>query len=256
MKKKICSLEEAVSTVADGALAGLGGNTLNRAPMAAVAEMIRQGKRNLRLVKTAGGMDIDLLCKAGCVSTVDAGFISYESEFGLAQFYRRAVQRGEVIAHEHACYTVISALRAASCGIPFMPVRGLQISDLRKVNDYFADVKDPFSGETLAAVKAIAPDVSLIHVQEADAFGNARILGPVYEDALLARASGRTIVTAERIVGDGYFAAREDKPQIPGFLVSHVVHCPRGALPCACAGEYGIDEQAVLAAREEGGGRA
>ena len=93
--------------------------------MAAVREMIRQGKRGLRLVKTAGGMDVDLLCRAGCVSTVDAGFISYESEFGLAQFYRKAVQQGEVIAHEHACYTVISALRAASYGIPFMPVRGL-----------------------------------------------------------------------------------------------------------------------------------
>ena len=255
MERKLCSLEEALASVGDGALTGLGGNTLNRAPMAAVREMIRQGKRKLRLVKTAGGMDIDLLCQAGCVSTVDAGFISYESEFGLAQFYRKAVQQGEVIAHEHACYTVISALRAASYGIPFMPVRGLQISDLRKVNDYFADVKDPFTGEVLAAVKAIAPDVSVIHVQEADAFGNARIEGPVYEDALLARASKRTIVTAERIVGDGYFAAQREKAQIPGFLVSHVVHCPRGAAPCACAEEYGIDEAAIRAARGEGGSR-
>ena len=247
-----CTLEQAVASLEDGALVGLGGNTLNRAPMAAVAEIIRQGKGKLRLVKTAGGMDIDLLCRAGCVSTVDAGFISYESEFGLAQFYRRAVQRGEVTAHEHACYTVISALRAASFGIPFMPVRGLQISDLRKVNDYFADVKDPFSGETLAAVKAIAPDVSILHVQEADAAGNARIRGPLYEDALLARASKRVIVTAERIVGDGYFAGQQEKPQIPGFLVSHVVHAPRGAAPGCCPEEYGIDRGGILEARREG----
>ena len=95
MERKLCSLEEALASVGDGALTGLGGNTLNRAPMAAVREMIRQGKRKLHLVKTAGGMDIDLLCQAGCVSTVDAGFISYESEFGLAQFYRKAVQQGE-----------------------------------------------------------------------------------------------------------------------------------------------------------------
>ncbi len=250
---KRCSLEEAVSSLENGALVGLGGNTLNRAPMGAVAEIIRQGKKELRLVKTAGGMDIDLLCRAGCVSSVDAGFISYESEFGLAQFYRRAVQRGEVTAHEHACYTVISALRAASCGIPFMPVRGLQISDLRRVNDYFAEVKDPFSGEVLAAVKAIAPDVSILHVQEADARGNARIRGPVYEDALLARASKRIILTAERIVGDRYFAEETEKPQIPGFLVSHVVHLPRGASPGCCPGEYGIDREAILKAREEGG---
>ncbi len=250
---KRCSLEEAVSSLPNGALTGLGGNTLNRAPMGAVREIIRQGKRGLRLVKTAGGMDIDLLCKAGCAASVDAGFISYESEFGLAQFYRRAVQRGEVIAHEHACYTVISALRAASYGIPFMPVRGLQISDLRRVNDYFADVKDPFTGEVLAAVKAIAPDVAFLHVQEADAAGNARISGPVYEDALLARASKRVIVTAERIVGDRFFAGEAEKPQIPGFLVSHVVHLPRGAAPGCCPGEYGIDRDTIAQARAEGG---
>ena len=107
----------------------------------------------------------------------------------------------------------------------------------------------------LLAKHTHAPDVSVIHVQEADAFGNARIEGPVYEDALLARASKRTIVTAERIVGDGYFAARREKAQIPGFLVSHVVHCPRGAAPCACAEEYGIDEAAIRAARGEGGRR-
>ena len=248
---RICTLEQAVASLEDGALIGLGGNTLNRAPMAAVREIIRQGRRGLRLVKTAGGMDIDLLCREGCVSSVDAGFISYESEFGLAQFYRRAVQRGEGIAHEHACYTVISALRAASCGVPFMPVRGLQISDLRKVNDYFAEVQDPFTGERLAAVRAIAPEVSFLHVQEADAAGNGRIRGPVYEDALLARASRRVILTAERIVGDAFFAGEAEKPQIPGFLVSHVVHCPRGAAPGCCPGEYGIDAEAIRRERGE-----
>ena len=93
---KLCSLHEAISRIPDGAMVGLGGNTLNRAPMAAVFEMIRQGKKNLRLVKTAGGLDVDLPCLAGCVSSVDAGFISLETEYGLAQHYRRAVQRGEV----------------------------------------------------------------------------------------------------------------------------------------------------------------
>ncbi len=253
--KKICGLAEAIGTISDGAMIGLGGNTLNRAPMAAVRELAAQGRRGLRLVKTAGGLDIDLLCAAGCVDTVDAGFISCESRFGLAQHYRRAVQKGEVVAHEHACYTVISALRAASCGVPFMPVRGLQISDLRKVNDYFRDVTDPFTGEKLAAVRALAPEVSILHVQEADAAGNARIWGPVYEDALLARASKRVIVTAERIVGDGYFAAQREKPQIPGFLVSHVVHAPRGAAPCCCPEEYGIDADGIRKALAEGGGR-
>lgn len=244
---KLISLENAVSRIRDGSLVGLGGNTLNRAPMAAVFELIRQGKKSLRLVKTAGAMDVDALCLAGAVQSVDAGFISYESKYGLAQNYRKAVQSGAVIAHEHACYTVISALRAASCGIGFMPVRGLVRSDLRQVNDYFAEVSDPFTGEKLAAVKALAPDVSIVHAQIADEFGNALIEGPKYEDVLLSRASKTVIVTAERIVGQGWFAASPVKADIPQFMVSAVVHAPRGASPCACYGYYEPDDEKLRA---------
>ena len=242
---KLCTIEEAIALIKDGDCVGLGGNTLNRAPMAAVFEIVRQGRKDLRIVKTAGAMDVDALCMGGCVSTVDAGFISYESHYGLAQRYRMSVQKGLVKANEHACYTVISALRAASYGIPFMPVRGLQISDLRKVNDYFADVTDPFSGETLAAVKAIQPDFAIIHAQIADAQGNALIEGPKYEDVLFSRASKKVIVTAERIVGDGWFAANAQKADIPHFMVAAVVSARKGAAPCACYGHYEPDDKAI-----------
>ena len=210
---KLCTLAEAISLVHDGDCVGLGGNTLNRAPMAAVFELIRQGRKNLRVVKTAGAMDVDALCLGGCADVVDAGFVSYESQYGLAQRYRASVQKGLVRANEHACYTVISALRAASYGIPFMPVRGLKVSDLRRVNDYF-------------------------HAQTADAQGNASFEGPLYEDVLLSRAANRVIITAERIVGDGWFSASEQKADIPHFMTAAVVHVPRGASPCACYGYY------------------
>ena len=82
---KLCTLAEAISLVHDGDCVGLGGNTLNRAPMAAVFELIRQGRKNLRVVKTAGAMDVDALCLGGCAGIVDAGFVSYESQYGLAQ---------------------------------------------------------------------------------------------------------------------------------------------------------------------------
>ncbi len=252
---KLTDLRTAVAAVPDGALLGLGGNTLNRAPMAAVMELAGQKKRGLRLVKTAGGMDVDLLCFAGCVASVDAGFVSYETEYGLCGHYRKAVQEGRVTAHEHACYTVISALRAAGCGIPFMPVRGLKTSDLVAANGYFAQVNDPFSGETLNAVRAIRPDVSIVHAQAADERGNARIEGPQYDDVLLSRASRTVIVTAERIVGDTYFSAGEAKADIPHFLVSAVVRAPRGAWPCACPNAYGPgddDIRAFLALQSEG----
>ena len=242
---KLCSMREAAASVPDGAMIAMGGNTLNRAPMEAALELIRQRKKHLRLVKTAGGLDVDLLALGGCLDSVDAGFISLETEYGLAQHYRRAVQAGQITANEHACYTVISALRAGACGIPFMPVRGLQVSDLRKVNDYFADVTDPFSGEKLAAVRALRPDAAIIHAQKADARGNAIIEGPKYDDVLMTRAAKRVIVTAETIVDDGWFSRNEAKADVPHFMVSHVVRARLGAFPGSCYGAYGPDDRMI-----------
>lgn len=240
---KLMTLEEAVALIHDSDVVGIGGNVLHRAPMAAVREIVRQQKKNLKIVKTAGGMDVDVLCFGGCVESVDAGFISYETEYSLAGHYRKAVQAGIVKGNEHACYTVISALRAASYGIPFMPVRGLQISDLVEVNDYFAPVQDPFSGEYINAVKAICPDVAIIHVQEADKNGNARILGPKYDDVLLSRASKKVIITAETIVPENRFSFAKEKADIPHFLVEAVVQVKKGASPCSCSGLYDIDRK-------------
>ena len=242
---KLTDLSSAMERIPSGVLLGLGGNTLNRAPMAAVMELARQKKRGLRLVKTAGAMDVDLLCFAECVDSVTAGFVSYESEYGLCGHYRRAVQSGKVRANEHACYTVISALRAASYGIPFMPVRGLKRSDLCEVNDYFATVSDPFTGESLMSVRALRPKWSILHVHLADSRGNGYIEGPKYDDILLSRASEGVILTAERIVGDGYFAASERKANVPHFMVSAVVAAPRGAWPGACYGAYGISDERI-----------
>jgi glutaconate CoA-transferase subunit A len=242
---KLLSLKDAIANIPDGAIVGLGGNTLNRAPMAAVFEMARQKKRSLQLVKTAGAMDIDLLCLAGCVKSVDAGFVSYETEYSLAQHYRASVQKGLVKANEHACYTLISALRAASYGVPFMPVRGLTESDLIYVNPYFKRITDPFSGDPVTLVSAIAPDYAVLHVHKADAHGNALILGPKYEDVLLSRASKQVILTTEEVVDEAYFRGSETKADIPGFLVSSVTHAPHGAKPCACYGVNELDHESI-----------
>ncbi len=242
---KLLSLQSAIAAIPDGAIVGLGGNTLNRAPMAAVFEMVRQKKSSLALVKTAGAMDIDVLCLAGCVKSVDAGFISYESEYSLAQHYRKSVQKGLVKANEHACYTVISALRAASYGIPFMPVRGLITSDLIDANPYFKRITDPFSGDPVTLVSAIAPDFAILHVQKADAAGNALILGPKYEDVLFSRAAKQVILTTEEVVDAAYFHNSEMKADIPGFIVSSVVHVPHGAAPCACHSAYDLNHENI-----------
>jgi glutaconate CoA-transferase subunit A len=241
MADKRRPLAEAVAAIPDGSIVALGGNTLHRAPAAAVHELVRQGRRGLELVKTAGAYDVDLLCGLGCATAVSAGFIGYETVFGLAPMYRRAVESGAVEAREHACYTVIAGLRAASQGVPFMPLNGLQGSDLVGLRG-FASVRDPYSDQDVVVVPAIAPDVALIHVQEADADGNGRIVGSRFEDTLMARAAKRVILTAERIVDRADLAADPARTDIPGFLVDAVVEAPGGAWPTSCAGRYDYDE--------------
>lgn len=240
MPDKRRALAEVIATIADGSCLALGGNTLHRAPAAAVHELIRQGKRRLELVKTAGAYDVDLLCGLGCATAVSAGFVGYETVFGLAPLYRRAVESGAVEAREHACYTIIAGLRAAVQGVPFMPLNGLQGSDLTALRG-FATVRDPYSDQEVVAVPAIVPDVALIHVQEADADGNGRIWGSVFEDTLMARAARRVILTAERVVDGARFADEPERTSIPGFLVEAVVEAPGGAWPTSCAGLYEYD---------------
>src|SRR5688572_26845101 len=91
-RSKVTTLQAAISTIPDGSMVALGGNTLHRAPCAAVHELIRQRKRGVELVKTAGSYDVDILVGAGVVRAVSAGYIGYENVFGLAPLYRREVE--------------------------------------------------------------------------------------------------------------------------------------------------------------------
>jgi len=237
------TLIDGISLIRDGDKVALGGNVLHRAPMAAVREMIRQEKKHLQIIKTAGAMDVDMLCLGDCVDSVDAGFISYETKYSLATHYRLGVQSGTIKGNEHACYTVISALRAAAYGVGFMPVKGLQISDLIEANAYFKQIADPFSGESITVVQALKPDVAVIHVTEADELGNAYIEGPCFEDVLLTRAADKVIVTTEKMIPLGKYSHGKQKAQIPHFLVDAVIHAPRGAKPCSCLPAYDIDQK-------------
>lgn len=242
--EKIVTLPEAVSRVRDGQTIAFGGNVLHRSPMAAVLELVRQGQKNLHLVKTAIALEVDLLCASGQVDTVTAGYVGYETEFGLCAFYRRAVESGRTRANENACYTVITSFRAAIQGVPFLPVRGLQGSDLVEAVD-FRPVTCPYTGEQLYACRAIQPDVAFVHVQQADRQGNARISGPHYEDLLIARAAKTVILSAEEIVDDDFFASDPHQCDIPGLLVDAVVHMPGGAAPGTCSGHYGLDREVL-----------
>ncbi len=240
---KIKTIKEVVKTIENGQMIGIGGNTLHRSPMSIIREIARQEKKSLKVVKTAGAHDVDLLARAKCLQSVDAGFISYETGFGLATYYRKAVENGEIKGNEHACYTVMSALNAAKINAPFMPVYGMQTSDLISKNNYFKKIKDPFSDQDITVVKALRPDVSIMHVTACDKEGNAIIEGPVFDDGLLARASERVIISTEKIVSTAQIQIKKDRVVIPGFLVESIVVVPKGAVPCSCPTMYDVEEK-------------
>ena len=246
MIDKRTTMAEAIATVPDGSRVALGGNTLHRGPGAAVHEIVRQGKKDLEIVKTAGAYDVDLLCAAGCVAAVSAGFVGYETPFGMAPAYRNAVESGVVDAREHACATVIAGLRAAIQGVPFMPVAGLHGSDLPAARGFQA-LADPYTGVNVYVVPALTPDIALIHVQEADAAGNGRIVGTRFEDVLMAQAARRVVLTAERIVDGTSFLDIPETVAIPSFLVNAVVAAPGGAWPFSCTPDYGYDAEYLAA---------
>jgi glutaconate CoA-transferase, subunit A len=246
MKDKRSTLATAIDSIADGSRVALGGNTLHRGPGAAVHELIRQGKRELEIVKTAGAYDVDLLCAAGSVRAVSAGFVGYETSFGMAPAYRRAVEEGRVEVREHACATVIAGLRAAIQGVPFMPVAGLEGSDL-PARRGFQRLADPYSEAEVYVIPVLRPDVAIVHVQEADRYGNARILGTRFEDVLMVQAARRVILTAERIVDDDAFMETPESVAVPDFMVDAVVDAPGGAWPFSCTPYYDYDS-AYLAA--------
>jgi glutaconate CoA-transferase subunit A len=135
-------------------------------------------------------------------------------------------------------------MRAASHGLPFEPINGLSGSDIPKAQGLLP-VKDPFTGVELWAVPAMRPDWAIIHVQEADASGNARILGSPYWDMVMARAASRVILTAEVIVSREEMERIPELTKVPHFLTTAVVHASEGARPTSCHPYYSIDESGV-----------
>lgn len=99
---KICTLPELASRIKDGASVGLGGVFLHRGPFALVRELARQQRRDLEIIKPSPGYDLDLLCRAGCVARVRAGIVAMEGNFGMAKWYRKAIERKEAKLEEHA----------------------------------------------------------------------------------------------------------------------------------------------------------
>jgi glutaconate CoA-transferase subunit A len=239
------ALNELVAMVPNGASLALGGSFLHRGPFAFVRELIRQGKTDLEIIKQSPGYDIDILCRANAVRKVRAGIVAMEGNFGLAPYYRRAIESGTAQLEEHACASLTAGLRAAAFGIPFQPCGGLQGSDIPALNGWKC-LDDPYGvGEPVWVIPAIQPDFAVIHACEVDVQGNVRVAGTHHWDRIMSRAAKSVLVVAEKLVDTAVFTAQPETTLVPHFMVEAFAIVPQGAWPGSCWPYYEIDYPSV-----------
>ncbi|MGO9831659.1 MAG: CoA transferase subunit A [Myxococcaceae bacterium] len=234
------SLSELAGTVPDGALVAPGGFMLGRAPMALVFELIRQGRRELRVLSLPNPLPAEMLVAAGAAARVEFAFsgLTLGGRVRPMPCLKAAIEAGTLSWAEMDGYRLVQRLRAAAMGLPFLPAPDAQCSELASV-DPPAVVVDPFTGNTVPVERPVIPDVALLHAQAADAEGNLFFEDPT-TDLLMAGAARRVLATADRRV------ERLPRVSLPAFQVEAVAEVWGGALPTGSAGLYPHDEADLL----------
>jgi len=237
---RLSSLAEAIrSTIRDGDSVAMEGFT-HLIPHAAGHEIIRQGRKRLTLIRMTPDLIYDQLIGMGCV---DKMVFSWGGNPGVGSLhrFRDAVENGwpqPLAIEEHSHAAMANAYEAGAAGLPCAVFRGYVGVDLPKVNPNIKRVTCPFTGEQLAAIPAIRPDVAVIHAQRADRQGNVMIEGVlgVQKEAVLA--SKRSVVTVEEIVDELPLDRSLNAVLLPHWTVGHVVEVPGGAFPSYAQGYY------------------
>ncbi len=209
-------------------------------PFAAGHEIIRQGRRGLTLARATPDLVYDQMVAAGCARKV---IFSYMGNPGVGSLraVRKAIEEGRLEWEEYSHFGMISRLQAGAAGLPFMPINLTGAEDLERANPRHRRVADPYSGREVIVVPALTPDVAIIHVQRADAQGNAHIWGIIGEQKEAAFAARRVILTAEEIVPEAVIRSDPNRTLIPGLIVDAVCHVPYAAHPSYTQGYYDRD---------------
>lgn len=238
LRDKVQSLEDAASFVQDGDTVGIGGSTMSRTPMGMIWALIRAGKKNLSCSRSIVSSDGDLLFGSGTCDHMVTSWFSQGILWGISKVMRHHVETGKVRYDEWSHMAIGMRFRAGAMGVPFMPIRSMLGSDVRKQRPEAFDMNCPFTEEKILLVPALNPDVALIHVQRCDAYGNAQIDGLQFMDLDLAMAANKVILTTERIVSNDQIRRAPDQTKIPFFAVDAVVELSFGCAPHECYGAY------------------
>lgn len=215
---------------------------------AAAHEIIRQGRRRLTLCRLTPDLVYDQMIAAGCASKLVFSWAGNPGAGSLHAF-RRAVECDPpaIEIEEYSHFGMVARLSAGAARIPFWPWRDYQGTDLPAANARIRSVTCPYTGETLATVPALNPDVTIVHAQRADADGNAQVWGLLGTQKEAAFASKRVIVVAEELVDASVIRADPNRTLIPGVIVDTVVVEPWGAHPSFAQGYYDRDNEFYVA---------
>lgn len=243
---KLCTLKEAIASyVHDGDIVYCAGFT-HMIPFAAGHEIIRQGRKDLVLARATPDLIYDQMVAAGCARKV---IFSYMGNPGVGSLrcVRAEIEAGRLEWEEYSHFGMISRLQAGAAGLPFIPMNQTAAADLEAANPNIRRVTDPYSGQAVIVVPALHPDVAIVHVQRADARGNAQIWGIIGEQKEAAFAAQRVILTAEEIVDEEIIRSDPNRTMIPEFIVDAVCHVPYAAHPSYTQGYYDRDNAFYLA---------
>jgi glutaconate CoA-transferase, subunit A len=209
---------------------------------AAGHEIIRQRRRELTLCRLTPDLIYDQMIAAGCARKLVFSWAGNPGAGSLHAF-RRAVEgkRPPLELEEYSHFGMVGRLSAGAARLPFWPMRNYMGTDLPAANPRIASVECPYTGERLATVPALNPDVTIVHAQRADADGNTQIWGLLGVQKEAAFASRRVIVVVEELVDQRVIRADPNRTLIPGIAVDAVVVEPWGAHPSYAQGYYDRD---------------
>jgi glutaconate CoA-transferase subunit A len=248
LPSKVVSMREAIAAhVHDEDIVVIEGFT-HLICFAAGHEIIRQRRQNLTLCRLTPDLIYDQMIAAGCARKLVFSWAGNPGAGSLHAF-RRAVekQRPALELEEYSHFGMVARLSAGAARLPFWSLRNYMGTDLPEVNPQIRSITCPYTGERLATVPALNPDVTIVHAQRADAQGNTQIWGLLGVQKEAAFASRRVIVVVEELVDESVIRADPNRTIIPGIIVDAVVVEPWGAHPSYAQGYYDRDNEFYLA---------
>jgi glutaconate CoA-transferase, subunit A len=240
--KRMTVAEAVQRFIPDGTYIATGGFGSVRISTAVLHELLRQGRHGLGFSGHSTTHDFQILAAGKCIDRCDISYVVGLEMRGLSPNARRYMESGAVRAVEWSNAGLAWRYKAAAMGISFLPARVMLGSDTERRSSA-REITDPFTGQTYLAVPALFPDVAIIHVHQADMYGNAQIDGVTIVDRDLALASKRVIITTERLVDTENFRQNPSRTSIPYWQVDAVCVVPYGSYPGEMPFEYTSDEQ-------------